>query len=305
MSLTNSELIRFLSCPTCNSDLLEVEDQLRCTYCDKEYEIKNGIPLLYPDKIDVEHLREEEDLAKMMKRPLLSPKDQFSSVQWKNSKQEFWGMVRNNVEAAPKSFVNIGCGYDSYFSQFKRENDTFVNFDLVYDMLYTLQREFGGSSCVAGDINSLPFKKNSFDYVVCIDVIHHESENLIFLIESFRNLLKPGGLLFLEDPNAWGMFQFVKSVLLPKRLYRILRLTYHKVKHSSHRPAHYEFPTSIWRVKNILGELGFCNIRIYPNNAYPCIGPMSFQVYKFLSRIEWIRKYHNYHYMLSAIKEQD
>jgi len=255
--------------------------------------------------MDLEHLREEEDLAKMMKRPMLSRKDQFSSVQWKNSKREFWGMVRDNIEAAPRSFVNIGCGYDDYFSQFEREDYTFVNFDIVYDMVYTLQRDFGGRSCVAGDISRLPFKKNSFDYVACTDVIHHESDNLPGLLESFRNLLKPKGLLFLEDPNAWGMFQFAKSVLLPKPLYRVLRATYHKLKNSSHRPAHYEFPTNVWDVKNILEKLGFCSTKIYPNIAYPSIGTMSFQVYKFFSRIEWVRKYHNYHYMLSAMKGQD
>ena len=52
MSLTNSELIRFLACPTCNSDLLEVEDQLRCTYCNKEYEIKEILPKA-PNGVDV------------------------------------------------------------------------------------------------------------------------------------------------------------------------------------------------------------------------------------------------------------
>lgn len=169
-------------------------------------------------------------------------------------------------------------------------------------MLYTLQRDFGATSCVAGSLDSLPFRKMSFDYIVSIDVVHHESHKLLVLLESFANLLKPGGLLFLEDPNAWGMFQFVKSILLPKPVHRFLRSTYHRLRGSTQKPADYEFPTSVWRVRRILTELGFCNITVYPNNAYPCVGPVSLAVYKLFSRTEWVRKYHSYHYMLSAVK---
>jgi len=299
-NLTNPQLLYFLACPTCGSELFEAEDSLTCTYCGKEYKVKTGIPLLYPDNMDLEHLRREEDLAKMMKRPRLSRKDRFSSDQWKDSKREFWGMVRDNIAAPPGSFINVGCGYDTHFGDFEQAGYTFVNFDIVYHTLYDLQRNFGARSCAAGDINSLPFKKNSFDYVVCIDVIHHENDKLPVLLESFRNLLKPGGILFLEDLNAWGMFQFAKSVLLPRPLYRFLRSTYHRLGRSAHRPADYEFPTSVWRVKGMFEELGFCGIRVYPNEAYPGIDPVSFQVYKLFSRIEWVRKYHNYHYMLSG-----
>ena len=76
------------ACPNCGNDMIEVVDQLKCPVCNTGYDIKNGIPLLYPDSTAPKHLREEEDLAKMMNRPLLSRKDQFSGLQWKKSKEE-------------------------------------------------------------------------------------------------------------------------------------------------------------------------------------------------------------------------
>ena len=212
-------------------------------------------------------------------------------------------MVKESADGNSKAFINIGCGYDSHFIDYEKEGNMFVNFDLVYQMLITLKDEHGAKSCVAGDVNKLPFKKASFDYVVSIDVIHHESDNLKSLIESFADLLKPGGSIFLEDPNAWGIFQAPKSILLPKPLYRLLRSTYHKLKQSSHRPADYEFPTNVWNMKAILRNLGFTDIVVYPNNAYPCIGLKAFQIYNLFSSIEYIKKYHNYHYMISAIKK--
>lgn len=302
LSLSNPELIKLLSCPNCRNDLLEVNDQLRCIGCSKEYEIRTGIPLLYPDKINFEHLRSEETLAKEMRMPRISLKDKFSSEQWNYSKKEFWEIIRDNIEASPKTIVNIGCGYDANFKEFEQSGYLFVNFDLVYEMLRTQQQDFGAKSCVAGDITSLPFKKNSFDYVICVDVLHHESEILLHILKSFRDLIKPGGSLFIEDVNRWGMFQFYKSVLFPKPLYMFLRSIYHGLKHSRHKPVEYEFPTSAWKVKKTLSMIGFHNIKIYPNNSYPSIGPLRFQVYKFSGRIRRIRKFHNYHYMLSAVK---
>jgi hypothetical protein len=52
----------------------------------------------------------------------------------------------------------------------------------------------------------------------------------------------------------------------------------------------------------MLDKLGFKDIKIYPNNAYPSIGETSYQFYKLLSRFEFIRKFNNYHYMLSATR---
>lgn len=301
-NLTNPELIQYIMCPMCGGDLAEFMNSLRCTQCSSEYEIRKGIPLLYPMDMDTAHLREEENLATMMKSDRLNSKEQFSSSQWKFSKREFWSMVENNIQKPPKAFINIGCGYDESFSKIEKLGNMFVNSDMVYDMMISLQSNSGAKSCVCGDINKLPFKKSVFDYVISIDVIHHECDSVFTILESFRDLLKPGGTLFLEDPNAWGMFQMAKSIFLPKPLYRYMRSTYHRMKRSLHRPADYEFPTNVWQIKSMLNKLGFKNIKIHSHNAYPCIGETSYRFYKLLSRFEFIRKFHNYHYMISATR---
>ncbi|MGH7841237.1 MAG: class I SAM-dependent methyltransferase [Candidatus Binataceae bacterium] len=301
-NLTNPELTQFVMCPMCGSDLAEFMNSLRCTQCSREYEIRKGIPLLYPAGMDIAHLHEEENLAVMMKSDKLNSKEQFISSQWKFSKREFWSVIESNIQEPPRTFINIGCGYDESFSKIEKLGNMFVNFDMVYAMLISLQSNVGAKSCVCGDINKLPFKKGLFDYVISIDVIHHEPDNVLAILETFRDLLKHGGTLFLEDPNAWGMFQMVKSIFMPKPLYRYLRSTYHRIKRSSHRPADYEFPTNVWHITSMLDKLGFKDIKIHPHNAYPSIGETSYRFYKLFSRFEFIRKFHNYHYMISATK---
>jgi SAM-dependent methyltransferase len=300
--LTNPNLIQFLACPDCAGEIRELPHCLQCTSCSTEYEIRNGIPLLYSKKMDFAHMREEENLASMMKSARLNAKERFSADQWEISKREFWSMVQRLAPPSPQAYINIGCGFDDRFRDLERQGNTFVNFDMIYDMLFDLQRSAGAKSCVGGDLNHLPFKKGTFDYVVSIDVIHHENENLPRLLQSFRDLLKPGGTLFLEDPNAWGLFQMSKSIFLPRPLYRFLRSQYHGLKRSEHRPADYEFPTNVWRVMSILKRLGFRDIVAYPHTAYPSIGASSYRFYKLFSGFDFVRRYHNYHYMLSAAR---
>src|SRR3989344_9238426 len=58
-----------------------------------------------------------------------------------------------------------------------------------------------------GDINKLPFEKNSFDVVICIDVLYHQGVNPSLTIKEFRRVLKKEGLLYLQEPA----YDFLKS----------------------------------------------------------------------------------------------
>jgi len=295
-------LHELLACPRCLAEFVITDTSLQCGGCRETFALEDGIPVLLPKTFDVEHLKEEQFLATMMREKAHLPAMRFNLEQWNQSKQDFWRMVAAGVSGSSKRFVNIGCGYDSRYSEFESKGHVFVNFDMVLDMLKTLRSDFGALFCVNGDLNSLPFKRGAFDYVISIDVIHHECDRLSEVLATFRDLLKPGGTLFLEDPNAWGLFQMAKSIFLPRPVYRYLRSTFHRLLRSTHRPADYEFPTNVWQVTRILQELGFEKIHVYPQTAYPTIGRTRHQIYRWLSGSEYVRTYHNYHYMLSATR---
>lgn len=290
-------------CPGCGSALGEQGEMLVCIGCRHEYDVKGGIPVLYPSTLDLSHLHSEEHLAVMMKTKPSTGKDAFSAEQWRDSKKEFWSMVRELLHPPPADIVNIGCGCDSSFKSFEDLGYRFVNFDIVHNTLASLQDEQGAKRCVAGDVGHLPFLPESFDFLVCIDVIHHECDNLEGILRSFRTLLKPGGILFLQDPNAWGMIQIWKSVLMPRSLHRFLRSTYHTLKRHTHKPADYEFSTSVWAVKKLLADLGFSDIVLRPNYAYPRISPTIYKIYSALARNGYFSRYHNFNYTITAVKD--
>jgi uncharacterized protein YbaR (Trm112 family)/ubiquinone/menaquinone biosynthesis C-methylase UbiE len=298
----NPTLLELLACPACRGELTDSDGQLSCAGCGRHYPLDGGIPALLPDTCDEEHLREEESLARKMQAREALPEMRFNLDQWDRSKVDFWNMVRSRITGRAKRIANLGCGYDPNFASLIAEGHVFVNFDIVQDMLQRLQARYPLGHYVNGDLGSLPFRPGAFDYLVSIDVIHHECENLPRVFASFRDLLKPGGTLFLEDPNAWGMFQMAKSIFMPRPVYRYLRSFYHRLRRTEHRPADYEFPTNVWKVKRLLQDAGFEQIRFYPQNAYPTISPTSHRIYSWFSGSEYVRTFHNYHYMLSGVR---
>ena len=52
----------------------------------------------------------------------------------------------------------------------------------------------------------------------------------------------------------------------------------------------------------LLDALGFRDVRVHANSAYPNVGRQAHAVYRALSGFEYIRKYHNYHYLLTAVR---
>lgn len=296
-------LMNLLACPDCQSDLTCSGDGISCLTCCKRFEVRNGIPVLLPTGFLEDRLRDEEKLAGMMIEPQTSDSDDATTRQWRESKREFWKVVAENIGAAPRNIVNVGCGYDTSFLEFQDKGHLFVNFDMIYEMLETLKYDYESRYCVMGDAGRLPFRENAFDCLTCIDLIHHECDHLEPILKGFCSVLKPGGTLFLEDANAWAMFQFPKSILLPKSSFRGLRSFYHNdVKKSVNRPADYEFPTNPFETARILERVGFSGIEFFKNRAYPIRHKNLYKFYQSFSDNDRIARFHNYHYLLKATK---
>lgn len=301
-TVINPILLDYIVCPDCKGGLIIRDKELNCSLCGNHFKVTNGIPYLLPKETDSAHFEEETNLAKMMKNKSQTKKDVFSSQQWSLFKEEFWNTVEKETTKNRTSFINIGCGYDFHFKKISNPDNVFINFDLIPEMLTNLTEEHSARYCVLGDINSLPFKKDILDYVVCIDVIHHEYQRISSILHEYFGLLKPGGKLFLADPNAWGLFQFYKSILLPKPVHGFLREQFHRIKKSDHRPAEYEFPTNVFEVRNILSNIGFEEITAYPINSYPNVDEAKHKIYKYFQKNTHIATYHNFHYVISARK---
>lgn len=101
--------------------------------------------------------------------------------------------------------LNIGCGDFNYFSSIKGFSGKVINCDKDFSPVTPFIRCFG---------EKLPFKDNSFDHVIALDVIEHIKDDALFLNEILR-VLKKRGKLFITTPCSEDDFLLIE---IPKKV---------------------------------------------------------------------------------------
>lgn len=95
--------------------------------------------------------------------------------------------------------VGSGTGYGSEFVS--RKNHLVVGIDKDISAIKIAKMYRGQNvSFIQGDARKLPFRNDTFDAVICFEVIEHLDEPLK-LLEEIRRVLKPGGLVICSTPN--------------------------------------------------------------------------------------------------------
>lgn len=98
--------------------------------------------------------------------------------------------------------------------------------------------------CKKVDLNKkMPYKEESFDVVVCTEVIEH-IENPWHLIREFHRIIKPQGILILSTPNLhnWYVRLFY---LFTSKLFNFLS-SYEKIGHIT--------PIHLWNLKRMISH---------------------------------------------------
>lgn len=121
--------------------------------------------------------------------------------------------------------LNAGCG-DGYFDLFlKKKAKKITSFDINKSDL-RIARMINPEKRIKYkllNIESLPFKSNYFDTVVCIDVLEHLNNSQIALKELVR-VLKNGGKLIISVPSkdfpfVYDPINYLLNRLFNKRLF--------------------------------------------------------------------------------------
>lgn len=113
------------------------------------------------------------------------------------------------------SLLNAGCGDITYEFIYKDLVDSQIRFDWPN----TVHNK--GSIDVFGSVTELPFGANSFDVILCTEVLEHVSEPQETLLE-FHRVLKPEGALILSVPFLYQMHE---------QPYDFFRYTYYGLRH--------------------------------------------------------------------------
>lgn len=204
-------ILTLLRCPECKSTLefsnrVEQNGEITagsfaCAGCGQTFGIENGVPVFLPA-----HLSREVDQiktsysAKWNRVPDIYDEDSFATQH-----QHEWYLTRYGWEAedrlrdflSQKSLIlDAGCGLgrDIRWYASLQPNGTVIGADLSEGAYhaYEKSKSHGNLSVVRADLNKLPFESESFDLVVCEQVLP-VVEDPFASVKYLWSLVKPGG----------------------------------------------------------------------------------------------------------------
>ena len=103
--------------------------------------------------------------------------------------------------------MDIGCG-NGYGSQYLGKRD-YYGIDYYEPCIQEGRRIFPEAHFLCSTLPELPFEDESFDNVLCLEVIEHLKEKEVLrLLDEIHRILKPSGILFISSPNFYNKEKF-------------------------------------------------------------------------------------------------
>jgi len=230
-----SKLLKFLSCPNCNSDLkLTKNKQLSCSKCHQNYPIIKGIPIL----INKNNLDQQE------KKQTIWFNKHYSQFENKYNLENWRVSMLNRIfnqefSKEIKTYLDIGCGATGYtvIEAAKQNNWLSFGVDISLEAMIKAQhfakikKIDDKTAFIVSSAQNLPFKKDSFDYISVISLLEHLEDDKKTIIQ-IKNILKKDKFLYVCVPNAyfkmwffiWPFYYFNDLRIGHKRHYSINNL---------------------------------------------------------------------------------
>lgn len=192
-----------LACPSCGGILKQNNNDIRCEGCGGTFPSRRGQPDLRLNKKKTVNLQFDMGVN-------MFPRDDFNlgALRMNNRPEVDYSGIkpplrlsREQMSYIPKAkspgslILDLGCGHTFHREVCEHAGYKYVGLD--YDE---------PEAPILGDGHALPFKDQSFDFIMSIAVLEHIMNPFVMMKETFR-VLKPGGKIlgtvaFLEPFHA-------------------------------------------------------------------------------------------------------
>lgn len=82
-------------------------------------------------------------------------------------------------------------------------------------------KQRGIRSVYYGSVNKIQFKQETFNAVVCLDVLYHKGVDIEDALLEFKRVLKKGGILYLQEPSCkWLKSKHDRAIETQRRFTR-------------------------------------------------------------------------------------
>jgi ubiquinone/menaquinone biosynthesis C-methylase UbiE/uncharacterized protein YbaR (Trm112 family) len=195
----NESFLQSLRCPRCAEKLFQgFPQKLKCTGCGSEYQVENGVPILWGTGSRSSQL---EGVDYDALQPINTATIKHVGTQWKE--------LLNEVCEHPCDMLEIGAGtgilteglLDHADLRSIVVSDVSLKFTLALAARLSTRPAFKGA--VVCDANETVFAESSFDVIIGRSVLHHLVDYPIVL-RNIRSFLRSGGSAVFFEPVLEG-----------------------------------------------------------------------------------------------------
>lgn len=230
-----TDLIAYLSCPSCNSDVelaervdssqIILEGALVCVSCERHFPIVGGIPRMMPEVSDVEstsaHFEREftaleEDDRDIEEEELLEflyySRTGLDQSVYRLPLDDLYPTILEPGVYSPdhsaikgKIVLDAGCGPGRFLPLVAQQAERLVGLDLGQHVQRAARRVSGRDNVdlMQGSVLAPPFKRGVFDVVVSIGVLHHTPDPAGGVEALARLVSREGTLSVWVYPNSY------------------------------------------------------------------------------------------------------
>lgn len=110
-----------------------------------------------------------------------------------------------NLDFRGRRVLDVGCGRALCAPVLQEQGADYVGMDLIQSHPGSIRLSF----CI-GEGGRIPFQRNSFNAIICLDAFEHFPEP-IEAVREFERVLAPNGFVFLSIPNYRNVAGLVKK----------------------------------------------------------------------------------------------
>ena len=158
---------------------------------------------------------------------------------WYRAKKDLFDLILSRTNRKFNQALDVGCGVGSNFQVLKKYSKNVIGIDF-FDKSIFYCKPLGYTSLHKMDATNLKFKDNSFDLILCSDVLEHLND--IKAIKEITRVLRPHGLLIFSVPShnyLWG-----PTDIISKHVKRYEKPDFYKLfgkKYKIHKLSYWNF----------------------------------------------------------------
>lgn len=209
--MVDPQLQALLVCPACHAELDYADRWIACRECGRRYLVEGQIPLMVAN-VSSDGFGHDLYHAQLHG-------NYFEKVFHSNRIETLLRLVSSELEIGPEARVlDVGCNTGPMIIPLRRRGYDVVGIDISPDDVHQAERYLRGyglpcDRLAVADGTSLPFRDDSFEAILLVDVLEH-TDYPERIVSETRRLLAPGGVVIATVP--WAHHPYVRYTWLRK-----------------------------------------------------------------------------------------